>query len=180
VSGHDNEHLDGNMTAKPAQSVSGQHSLRTRFALASDAGALALLINAAFVVERPIFDGDRTSPEDVRTFLGKGQFLISEDASGLTGCVYVEIRGDRGYIGLLSVHPSRQGSGLGGTLMGAAEEFFRRANCIAVDLRVVSARTPLPAFYRHLGYTETHTEDLPANVQPKIPCHFIYMSKKLA
>jgi GNAT superfamily N-acetyltransferase len=180
VRGKDNEHLDGNMTANPAQSVSGHDLPRIRLARAPDAGALALLINAAFVVERPIFDGDRTSPEGVRAFLKKGQFLIAEDAAGLAGCVYVEIRGDHGYIGLLSVHPSRQGSGLGRRLMAAAEEFFRDANCTAIDLRVVSARIPLPAFYRHLGYTETHTEDLPANVQPKIPCRFIYMSKRLA
>jgi GNAT superfamily N-acetyltransferase len=179
VSGKDNEHFDGNMTANPAQPVSSRHLLRIRFALPSDAGALAVLINAAFVVERPIFDGDRTSPEGVRALLERGQFLLAEDAGGLAGCVYVEIRGDHGYIGLLSVHPSRQGTGLGRRLMGAAEQFFRDANCWAIDLRVVSARTSLPAFYRHLGYIETHREDLPANVQPKIPCHFIYMSKKL-
>jgi GNAT superfamily N-acetyltransferase len=180
VSGNDNGHLDGNMTANPAQSVSGRDLLRIRLAHASDAGALALLINTAFVVERPIFDGDRTSPEGVRAFLERGQFLIAEDAGGLAGCVYAEIRGDRGYIGLLAVHPSRQGTGLGRRLMAAAEEFFRDANCIATDLRVVSARTPLPAFYRHLGYTETRTGDIPAEARPKVPCHFIYMSKKLA
>ncbi len=180
MSGKDNEHLDDNMKANHPQAVSGRDLLRIRFARAPDAGALALLINAAFVVERPIFDGDRTSPEGVRAFLERGQFLIAEDAGGLTGCVYVEIRGDHGYIGLLSVHPSRQGFGLGRRLMAAAEEFFRDANCTAIDLRVVSARTPLPAFYRHLGYTETHTGDIPAEARPKVPCHFICMSKRLA
>jgi hypothetical protein len=63
--------------------------------------------------------------------------------------------------------------------MEAAEKFFREANCIAVDLRVVSARAPLPAFYRHLGYSETHRSDIPAEARPKIPCEFIYMSKRL-
>jgi GNAT superfamily N-acetyltransferase len=179
VSSKDNEHLDGNMTANPGQSVSGRGLLRTRFARASDAGALALLINAAFVVERPIFDGERTNLDGVRALLLRSQFLVTEDAFGLTGCVYVEVRGDRGYIGLLSVDPSRQGSGLGRKLMESAEDFFRGANCIIADLRVVSARTSLPAFYRHLGYTETHTSEIPAEAKPKVPCSFIHMSRKL-
>ncbi len=162
------------------EEVSRVQEIRVRVGHASDAGALAGLINAAFVVERPIFGGDRTSAESVRTLLERGTFLAAEDSIGLAGCVYVELRGDRGYIGLLSVEPARQGSGLGRKLMRAAEEFCRQANCVAVDLRVVSARAPLPAFYRHLGYAETHTSELPAGVQPKVPCHFIYMSKRLA
>lgn len=150
-----------------------------RFALASDAGALVRLINAAFVVERLIFDGERTSFEGVLGLLERGRFVVAEDSGGLAGCVYVELHGDRGYVGLLSVEPARQGRGLGRKLMCAAERFFLQSNCIAADLRVVSARDPLPAFYRHLGYAETHTSALPADVHPKVPCHFIHMSKRL-
>lgn len=173
-----------NRQIAPAEVVSRPGEIRTRFAAASDADALARLINAAFVVERPIFDGDRTSSEGVRALLQRGRFLVAEnvaeDSTGFAGCVYVELRGDRGYIGLLSVEPERQGRGLGRKLMDAAEEFCRRANCVAVDLRVVSARAPLPAFYRHLGYSEMGRSDLPADAQVKIPCQFIHMSKKLA
>ena len=64
-------------------------------------------------------------------------------------------------------------------LMEAAEEFFRQNGCVAADLRVVSARTPLPAFYRHLGYEETHRSALATDVKPKVPCEFIYMTKSL-
>ncbi len=161
------------------EEVSRVQEIRIRVADASNADALGRLINAAFVVERPIFDGDRTSTEGVRALLERATLLVVEDSMGLAGCVYVELRGDRGYIGLLSVEPASQGSGLGRNLMQAAEGFCREANCVAVDLRVVSARTPLPAFYRHLGYVETHTSDLPAEVHPKVPCHFIHMSKRL-
>ena len=154
-------------------------TVRTRIASPPDVDALVSLINAAFIVERPIFGGDRTSAESLRAYLERGTFLVAEDLNGLAGCVYVELRGDRAYIGLLSVEPARQGSGLGRILMQAAEDFCREKKCIAVDLRVVSARTPLPAFYRHLGYTETHTSELPADVHPRIPCRFIHMSKRL-
>jgi GNAT superfamily N-acetyltransferase len=163
----------------PAKAGSPAQPVRLRFAGVADCEALARLINTAFVVERPIFDGDRISADGVRAFLAKGRFLVADDSAGLAGCVYAEVQGDRGYIGLLSVEPSRQGSGLGRTLMEAAEEFFREAECTAAGLRVVSARTPLPAFYRHLGYVETHRDEVPADARPKIPCQFIYMSKTL-
>jgi GNAT superfamily N-acetyltransferase len=153
--------------------------MRIRLAAEDDAEPLAGLINAAFVVEREIFEGARTSPDGVRTYMQSGKFLLAEDAGGLAGCVYVELRGDRGYVGLLSVDPSRQGSGLGRKLMDAAEQYFREAGCTAVDLRVVSAREPLPGFYRHLGYVESHVAPITSGAPVKVPCHYIYFSKTL-
>src|SRR5258708_32409257 len=134
-----------------AKATSQEDTLRFRAASLADVEALARFINAACRVEQPFMDGDRTNPDGVRTYMEKGKFLLAEDAAGLAGCVYVELRGDRGYLGLLGVDPSRQGTGLGHKLMNAAENFFRQAGCVAVDLRVVSARTPLLPFSRHLA-----------------------------
>jgi GNAT superfamily N-acetyltransferase len=156
------------------------HDLRIRAAGNADVEALAALINNAFRVELPFIEGDRTSPDGVREYMKKGQFLLAEDSAGLAGCVYVELRGDRGYLGLLGVQPHRQGTGLGGKLMDAAEDYFRDAGCVAVDLRIVSARAPLPAFYRHLGYVETGTAPFPHDVPAKVPCHYILMFKPIA
>ena len=106
--------------------------MRFRVASVADAEALASLINAAFRVEQPFIEGDRINPEGVRAYMQKGKFLLAEeDAEGLTGCVYVELHGDRGYLGLLGVEPQRQGTGLGRQLMDAAENFFRQAGCVA-------------------------------------------------
>ena len=161
------------------KATSQEITLRFRVASLADVEALARLINAAFRVERPFIEGDRINPDGVRTYMEKGKFLLAEDAAGLAGCVYVELRGDRGYLGLLGVDPQSQGTGLGRKLMDAAEKFFRQAGCVAVDLRVVSARTPLPAFYRHLGYLETGTAPFAPDVPAKVPCHYILMSKTL-
>jgi len=68
---------------------------------------------------------------------------------------------------------------LGRKLMDAAENFFREAGCISIDLRVISARTPLPAFYRHLGYVETGNAPFAPEVPAKVPCHYILMSKTI-
>jgi GNAT superfamily N-acetyltransferase len=156
-------------------------SLSIRFAQSADVESLARLINIAFRVELPFIDGDRINPNGVREYMKKGKFLLAEDSSGRhAGCVYVELRGDRGYLGLLGVEPRRQGTGLGRKLMGAAETYFRGADCLAVDLRIVSARTPLPGFYRHLGYVETGTAPFPHDVPAKVPCHYILMSKSIA
>jgi N-acetylglutamate synthase-like GNAT family acetyltransferase len=163
-----------------AKQSSAFESAWIRAAQGADVEALAALINTAFRVELPFIDGDRINPDGVRAYMEKGKFLLAEDSAGLAGCVYVELRGDRGYLGLLGVEPRRQGTGLGRKLMVAAENFFREALCAAVDLRIVSARTTLPAYYRHLGYVETGTAPFPHDVQAKVPCHYILMSKSLA
>lgn len=165
---------------KPAKLSSDLENVHIRRAESADVDALSALINIAFRVELPFIEGDRINPDGVREYMKKGKFLVAEDSAGLAGCVYVEVRGARGYLGLLGVEPRRQGTGLGRKLMTAAEEFFRAANCVAIDLRIVSARAPLPAFYRHLGYFETATAPLPSDAPVKVPCHYILMSKMLA
>jgi GNAT superfamily N-acetyltransferase len=160
--------------AKPSSTPG---TVRIRLAQSADVEALVRLINSAFRVEQPFIDGDRTNPAGVRAYGGRGKFLLAEDSSGVIGCVYVELRGNRGYLGLLGVDPARQGTGLGRKLMDAAENYFRDAGCVAVDLRIVSARTPLPSFYRHLGYLETGTAPFSPEVPAKVPCHYILMSK---
>ena len=164
----------------PESLSSRTNSLSIRPALPDDVLTLVRLINAAFLVEQPFIEGDRIDAEGVQTYMAKGKFLVAEDCAGLAGCVYVELRGERGYIGLLGVDPPRQGTGLGRKLMDAAENYFRQAGCRVIDLRIVSGRTPLHAFYRHLGYSETGTTPVPPEVPGKVPFHFINMSKSLA
>jgi len=48
-----------------------------------------------------------------------------------------------------------------------------------MDLRIVNLREELPAFYRKLGYMETGTEPFPSDLDTKLPCHFVNMSKPL-
>ena len=155
-------------------------SVYIRSALPADVDSLVRLINAAFRVEQPFIEGDRVDAAGVRSYVAKGRFLVAEDSTGLAACVYVQIDSDGGYLGLLGVDPSRQGTGLGRKMMDAAEGYFREAGCKTVNLRVISARTPLPSFYRHLGYYETGTAPFAPDVPVKVPCHYIVMAKSLA
>lgn len=157
-----------------------ENAPRIRIAVTADVEPLARLINAAFVVEHPFIEGERIDPAGVREYMEKGKFLVTEEAAGLAGCVYVELRGERGYLGLLGVEPRRQGTGLGRKLMDAAENYFRAAGCRGIDLRIISPRTPLPPFYERMGYMQTGTAPFAADVPAKVPCHYILMSKELS
>ena len=150
-----------------------------RIAEPADFENITALINLAFQVERFFIDGDRITAGAVRELAAQGQFLVMEDSGGLAGCIYVESRGERGYLGLLSVDPSRQRSGLGSQLVFWAEEHCRSAGCRFVDLRIVNLREELPAFYRRLGYRETGAAAFTPGIATKRPCHFIEMSKAL-
>jgi GNAT superfamily N-acetyltransferase len=107
--------------------------------------------------------------------------LLAEEDGVLTGVVYVELRGERSYLGLLSVNPELQKTGLGRRLMAAAEEFAREMGSHHMDLTVVNLRTELPPFYRKLGYTENGTAPIRPEMVPRVtqPCHFIRMTKPL-
>ncbi|HEX4594363.1 MAG TPA: GNAT family N-acetyltransferase [Bryobacteraceae bacterium] len=153
--------------------------LRLRIAEPSDVEALTRLINTAFLVERFFIEGDRINADAVRRMMGSGQFLIAYDDDSLSACVYVEPRGDRAYLGLLSVEPSRQRSGLGSRVIAAAEDYACAAGARNMDLRIVNVRAALPEFYRRLGYVVTGTSPFPADVTTKQPCHFINMAKAL-
>ena len=150
-----------------------------RSAELSDTQAIARLINTAFQVERFFIDSDRITAVEVCEKLRSGKFILATGENALAGCVYVELRGERAYVGLLSVDPARQRSGLGAQLMRAAEDHCRKKGCGFVDLLIVNLREELPRFYRKLGYVENGTEPFPAAQQTKLPCHFVRMTKPL-
>src|SRR6187551_2028326 len=92
----------------------------------ADVTELVRVTNLAYLVEAEMFHGTRTTESDVRDRLARpnATFLVvagDEANSVLAGPVYVEMRDDRGYFGMLAVDPACQGCGLGRTLVRAAE-----------------------------------------------------------
>ena len=138
------------------------------------------LINAAFrKAESFIIDRDRVDLEVVQSLFAKGEFLVVDDEGALAGCVYLELRGERAYLGLLTVDPTRQKAGVGSMLMREAELHCARAGCRFMDLRIIDLRKDNHAFYKRRGYVEAGTEPFPSDLDTKLPCHFVNMSKPL-
>jgi len=151
-----------------------------RIAAPADAARITSVINAAFRIAEGFFvDGPRITQAEVEQLLVKGAFLLAEADDKLNGCVYVELRGERSYLGLLSVDPSNQQGGLGSLLMLEAEKYCRERGSRAMDIYIVNLREELPPFYRRRGYVENGTSPFPEDVVTKVPCHFINMSKPL-
>lgn len=154
--------------------------MNIRFAEEQDLDAITSLINTAFSVERFFKKGDRLDLDITRGFFHTGRFLVADDNESLAACVYVELRGDRAYLGLLSVDPAKQKSGLGRRLTAAAEEFAREMGAHFMDLTVVNLRAELPGIYEKLGYRVTGTAPFPVDQMPVTqPCHFVCMTKEL-
>jgi GNAT superfamily N-acetyltransferase len=155
-------------------------TLPIRVAAPADAAKIIAVINAAFRIAEGFFvDGPRISQAEVEQLLGKGIFLLAETGRQLNGCVYVELRGERSYLGLLSVDPSYQRGGLGSFLMHEAESYCRERGSRFMDILIVNLRQELPAFYQRRGYVESGATPFPDEIDTKMPCHFINMTKPL-
>ncbi len=100
----------------------------------------------------------------------------------LLACVYFEVRGAGGYLGLLAVNPVHQGKGLARLMVQAAEDQLRAAGCQEVEIVVLSMRPELLPIYRRFGYVESGIEEHfrpTRQLAPGVQVHGIKMSKLL-
>jgi ribosomal protein S18 acetylase RimI-like enzyme len=141
------------------------------------------VINAAYRVEDFFVNADRTNETEVHALMTAehGCFLVvdSKDPDRLAGSVYVDVRGARGYLGMLAVDPTMQNRGLGRRLATAAEAHCRSAGCHWLDISIVNLRLELSAFYEALGFTPSGTEPFPQPGKLRRDAHLILMSKPL-
>jgi predicted N-acetyltransferase YhbS len=162
----------------PLRTVS---EIRIRRATTADTAAIISVTNAAFAVET-FLDGTRTDEERMAEMLHKGSFFVAADETDrILASVYIELRGTRGYFGMLAVDRSTHKKGLGRMMVEAAENHCRMLGCTAMDIAVLSLRPELPPYYRKLGYVETGTEEFHPSrpLRPGLECHCIIMSKPL-
>jgi len=124
--------------------------LSIRSAELADAPQITAVINAAFRIAEEFFiDGNRITQAEVEESLAKGVFLLAEVNGKLNGCVYVELRGERSYLGLLSVDPACQQGGLGSRLMSEAENYCRERGSRGMDILIVSLGLATRRLYLH-------------------------------
>ena len=159
----------------------GCHSIPcVRRAEPEDAAELAALVNRAYEVERFFVDGQRTDADEIRRFIceGAGDFFVLGARGDAWAAIFVEARGARGGLGMLSVAPDRQGQGLGRRLVALAEAWCEAMGCTTMQLQVVNVRTELEAWYRSLGYRAIGVAPYQHRAA-KQPVHFVRMEKPL-
>jgi GNAT superfamily N-acetyltransferase len=152
-----------------------------RVASEADAAAIASITNAAFAIET-FLEGMRTDAARVADMMRLGEFLVALDRHHmLVASVYVEMRGVRGYFGMLAVDPMYQGKGFGARMVRAAEDHCRERGCQAMDITVLSLRPELLPFYHRLGYQESGKEAFHPTrpLKAGASCYSILLAKSL-
>jgi len=161
-----------------------------------DIPLLVALINSAYrgeaskkgwTTEADLLKGElRTDIPTLKEVLNRQQTVIPKytTAEGsITGSVFLE-KQERGlYLGMLSVSPLQQASGIGKQLMKSAEQHAKQNNCSCIFMNVISVRPELIAWYERLGYQKTgEMKPLPADTRfgtPTQPLEFAIMEKKM-
>ena len=117
--------------------------------------------------EADLLDGQRTDLATLGAMLADPAqaVLVARDGASLAGCVAVADRGNAtAYIGLVTVDPSRQATGLGRLLLDAAERHaMLQFAAKRAEMTVISLRIELIAWYQRRGYALTgETRPFPA------------------
>jgi ribosomal protein S18 acetylase RimI-like enzyme len=161
----------------------------------ADVPALNVLINSAYrgdssrrgwTTEADLLGGIRTSEETLRDTLSKpnSTMLLYTADEQVVGCVYLEKKDVKLYLGMLTVAPDAQAGGIGRQLLTHAEGYARTHGCQAIMMTVISQRHELIAWYERRGYQRTgETQPFPMNDprfgEPKTHLEFIVMEKPL-
>ncbi len=133
-----------------------------------DIPALLQLLNSAYrgesskkgwTTEADLIAGEqRTDAASLLQVLEQTDSLVlkaENEAKEIIGCVNLQKHGEKLYLGMLSVLPSLQGSGLGKKLLHAAEVHANHVGCGKIYMSVISVRTELIEWYKRHGYVET-------------------------
>ena len=161
----------------------------------NDIPALVSLLNSAYrgesskkgwTTEADMISGNiRTDEAQLKHLMEKpgAVFLKSvNEKDGIEGCVYLDKRNSKLYLGMLSVNPAIQAKGTGRKIMAAAEDYSRREGCRAIFMRVISLRHELIAWYEKQGYYKTgETQPFENSLYGTavIPFVFLVMEKRL-
>lgn len=174
----------------------------------SEARQIADLVNSAYrgdssrrgwTTEADLLAGQRTDavaiteliechqpPTQILVIDSESQSLgDSLSGSVILGCVLLEERPPKLYLGMLTVHPELQNKGFGKLLMEAAEEQAKQKNLQFIEMTVFPQREALIDYYRRQGYRLTgERRPFPAaNPRfgvPKVPdLEFVVLEKKL-
>jgi ribosomal protein S18 acetylase RimI-like enzyme len=158
----------------------------------TDVPAAVALVNSAYrgetskqgwTSESHLLEGIRIDENEMKGYFDRPEITLLKnvnEAGEITGFVYLEeIEDDRLYLGMLTVKPTLQASGLGRKLLTAADEHARKLGCKAIKISVITTRLELIAWYERRGFVATGktTPLVTTTSVAKEPVTLMYMEK---
>lgn len=140
--------------------------MTARLADTPDVPAICALINSAYrgessrqgwTTETDLIGGGRMDAPTIAEMIAQGNaFLVIDGDDGPLASLSLERRDDCAYLGLLSVRPTEQATGLGKRLLAEAERWVvQEWGLHRIAISVVRQRTELVEWYERRGFRRT-------------------------
>lgn len=164
-------------------------------ATAEDVSALNQLINSAYrgesskkgwTTEANILGGKRTTELELSEIITdkKNTILKYSECNKIIGCMLLKEKVNELYLGMLTVSPELQNSGIGKKLIQQAEVVALELGLSKIVMTVISIREELISWYKRNGYIDTGVRE-PFPVSDvyenliKEPLEFMVLEKKM-
>jgi len=93
-------------------------------------------------------------------------FLIGESGGRIVAAAMAGYDGHRGWINYLAVDPGVGGSGIGRTMMEAAENHLLELGCPKINIQVRGSNADAIAFYERIGFSSDDVVSLGKRLIP--------------
>jgi len=161
----------------------------------ADITALNILINSAYrgesskkgwTTEANLLEGKRTNEEELSEIINnpKNTILKYTENDKIIGSVLLVEKENQLYLGMLTVSPELQNSGIGKKMLAEAENHAKSLGLSSIIMTVISVREELIAWYKRHGYVETGEREafpeseIHVTISPN-PLEFIFLEKKV-
>ena len=124
------------------------------------------LVNSAYrgetskkgwTTEAHILEGTRITETELTEILSEpnNTILLYQENDIIIGTVLLTNKKTELYLGMLTISPELQNTGLGKKLLQAAEDFARNLQLPKIIMTVITVRYELIAWYQRNGYSDT-------------------------
>lgn len=160
-----------------------------------DVSALEKLINSAYrgetskqgwTTEANLLSGKRITEDELSQIIKNKENTILKFIKNdvIIGCVLLVNKGNKLYLGMLTVSPELQNSGIGKQLLQESEVHALALNLPKIIMTVISIRGELISWYNRHGFIDTGIrEPFPLNdtdaIISKQPLEFLVLEKIL-
>jgi ribosomal protein S18 acetylase RimI-like enzyme len=155
-------------------------------ATVKDVSSLNKLINSAYrgefskkgwTTEANLLEGSRTNESELIEIIHdpKNTILKFTENEHINACVLLVEKEQQLYLGMLTVSPELQNSGIGKKLLYEAEVYAKTLGLSTIVMTVISARKELIAWYKRHGYLDTGARE----VFPVSDIHIPILDEKL-